>query len=74
MAMILAGLAAEPAIWRLAAPMAVAEPVEAKGFALACAKAGPWAVAVPGPGAVAALRVDPGGAGVPGTERRRRQL
>ncbi|WP_227754339.1 NUDIX domain-containing protein [Stagnihabitans tardus] len=58
--MILAGLAAEPALWRLAAPGAEGRSLEVEGLRLVTSSRGPWPVAVPGPGQVQALALDPG--------------
>ena len=62
MGMILAGLAAEPALWRLAAPGAQAKPRLVEGLRLVTSARGPWPVAVPGPGQVQALDLEPGDA------------
>jgi len=56
--MILFGLAAEPALWQLAAPSGQGRAVTVPGLQMVRAAAGPWAVAVPGRAEVPGLALD----------------
>ena len=56
--MILFGLAAEPSLWRLAAPSGIAQERRVAGLRLVQAAQGPWAVAVPGADELAGLEIE----------------